>query len=163
LIVQHMPLGFTAPFARRLNTLCPLAVREAAHREPVQPGVVYLAPAGMHMTVKRSSDSLPLICLDTHPEDAPHTPSVDVLMKSVAQAFGNLALGVIMTGMGSDGAEGMKAIYRQGGFTIGQDEASCAVYSMPRACAEAGVLNRVLPLEQIPAQILQTAGYYSRN
>jgi two-component system chemotaxis response regulator CheB len=163
LIVQHMPPGFTAPFARRLNTLCPLAVREAAHYEPVQPGVAYIAPAGMHMTVKRSSDSQPLICLDTHPEDAPHTPSVDVLMKSVAQAFGNLALGVILTGMGSDGAEGMRAIYRQGGFTIGQDETSCAVYGMPRACAEAGVLNRVLPLAQIPAQILQTAGYYSRN
>jgi two-component system chemotaxis response regulator CheB len=163
LIVQHMPLGFTAPFARRLNALCPLTVREAAHREPVQPGVVYLAPAGMHMTVERSSDSQPLICLDTHPQDAPHTPSVDVLMKSVARAFGNLALGVIMTGMGSDGAEGMKAIYHRGGFTIGQDEASCAVYGMPRACAEAGVLNRVLPLEQIPAQILQTTGYYSRS
>jgi two-component system chemotaxis response regulator CheB len=111
------------------------------------------------MTVGRLSDSRTIICLDTHPEDCPHTPSIDVLMKSVAETFGNLALGVIMTGMGSDGAQGMMAIHRSGGLTIGQDEASCIVYGMPRACAELGILSRVVPLSDMPAQILQATGY----
>jgi two-component system chemotaxis response regulator CheB len=81
-------------------------------------------------------------------------PSVDIMMKSVAEAFRNLAMGVILTGMGSDGAEGMMAIHRHGGLTIGQDEASCIVYGMPRVCAEAGALTRVVPLSQVPAQIM---------
>lgn len=162
LIVQHMPPGFTGPFAQRLNTLCSVTVREATHREPIQPGVVYIAPAGVHMSVERLSDSRAVICLDTHPEDYLHIPSVDVLMNSVAEAFRNLALGVIMTGMGSDGAEGMQSIYRQGGLTLGQDEATCTVYGMPRACAELGVLTRVVPLSQIPAQILQATRYRRR-
>ena len=162
LIVQHMPLGFTGTFAQRMNALCSVTVREATHGEPIQPGVVYIAPAGMHMTVVRPSDSRGIIWLDTHPEDCLHIPSVDVLMKSVAEAFRNGALGVIMTGMGSDGAEGMKAIHRLGGLTIGQDETSCAVYSMPRACAELGVLSRVVPLLEIPGQILQATRYHRR-
>ena len=162
LIVQHMPPGFTASFAQRMNTLCSVTVREATHGEPIEPGVVYIAPAGMHMTVDRPSDSRAIICLDTHPEDCLHTPSVDVLMKSVAEAFRELALGVIMTGMGSDGAQGMRSIYRKGGLTIGQDEASCTVYSMPRACAELGVLSRVVPLSEIPGQILHATRYRRR-
>jgi two-component system chemotaxis response regulator CheB len=162
LIVQHMPAGFTAPFAQRLNTLCAVTVREASHRETIQPGVVYIAPAGLHMSVERLSISRVILCLDTHPEDCLHIPSVNVLMNSVAVAFRNLALGVIMTGMGSDGAEGMNAIHRQGGLTIGQDEASCIVYGMPRACAEMGILTRVVPLSQIPAQILQATRYRRR-
>ena len=162
LIVQHMPAGFTAPFAQRLNTLCAVTVREAAHREPIQPGVVYIAPAGFHMSVERLSNSRSIVCLDTHPEDYLHIPSVNVLMNSVAATFKNLALGVIMTGMGSDGAEGMSAIHRQGGVTIGQDEATCTVYGMPRACAELGILTRVVPLSQIPAQILQATRYRRR-
>ena len=159
LVVQHMPPGFTAPFAQRLNSLCSVRVREASHGELIQPGVVYIAPAGMHMSVQRRSDSRALICLDTHPDDRPHIPSVDVMMNSVAEAYGDLALGVIMTGMGSDGAEGMKAIHRQGGLTLGQDEASCTVYGMPRVCADLGILTRIVPLSQIPAQILQATRY----
>jgi two-component system chemotaxis response regulator CheB len=162
LIVQHMPPGFTAPFAQRLNTMCSVTVREATHREPIQPAVVYLAPAGMHMLVERRSDSRAIICLDTHPEDCLHIPSVDVLMSSMAEAFKNLALGVIMTGMGSDGAEGMAAIHRHGGLTIGQDETTCTVYGMPRACAELGILTRTVPLYQIPAQILSATHYRKR-
>jgi two-component system chemotaxis response regulator CheB len=161
LVVQHMPPGFTAPFAQRLNTICSVTVREAVHRESIQPGVVYIAPAGLHMTVDRPSDSRSLICLDPHPETL-HIPSVDIMMKSVAQKFGPLAMGVIMTGMGSDGAEGMKAIHRGGGVTIGQDESTSTVYGMPRACAEMGVLSRVVPLSQIPAQILQATRYRKR-
>ncbi len=155
LIVQHMPLGFTAPFAQRLNNLCAVKVREAVHRDPIEPGVIYIAPAGQHMTVSRSSDSRSCIHLDTHPEHCLHMPSVDIMMKSVAANYGNQAMGVILTGMGADGAEGMMAIHRQGGLTIGQDEASCTVYGMPRACAELGTLTRVVPLSQVPAQIMQ--------
>ncbi|MGO9086780.1 MAG: protein-glutamate methylesterase/protein-glutamine glutaminase [Candidatus Sulfotelmatobacter sp.] len=162
LIVQHMPPGFTAPFAQRLNGLCAVPVHEAAHQEPVQPGVIYIAPAGKHMTVERSSDSLTLIYLDTQPNNCLHMPSVDILMKSVARNFGNTTMGIIMTGMGSDGAEGMRAIQRAGGLTVGQDEASCIVYGMPRACAELGFLNRAVPLSQIPAQILQATNYRKR-
>ncbi len=162
LIVQHMPAGFTGPFAQRMNALCSLTVCEATHGEPIQPGVVYIAPAGTHMTVERPSDSRAIIRLDTHPEDCQHIPSVDVLMNSVAEAFRNLALGIIMTGMGSDGAEGMKAIHRKGGLTIGQDEASCTVYSMPRACVELGVLTHLVPLSEIPAHVLQATRYRRR-
>jgi len=161
LIVQHMPPGFTAPFAHRLNSLCSVAVREAVHQEPIRPGVAYIAPAGMHMTV-HTSDGQASISLHSHPENYPHTPSVDVMMKSVAETYKNLAMGVIMTGMGCDGAQGMKAIQRQGGLTIGQDEATCAVYGMPRACAELGTLSRMVPLSQIPAQILQATHYHGR-
>lgn len=114
LIVQHMPLGFTAPFAQRLNTLCSIAVREAAHRDRLQPGTVYIAPAGRHMTVERPSNSRAFICLGTRPEDSLHIPSVDITMNAVAETFRNLAMGVIMTGMGSDGALGMAAIHREG-------------------------------------------------
>ena len=162
LIVQHMPPGFTAPFAQRLNALCSVTVREAADQEPVMPGVVYIAPAGLHMTVARASDSMASIHLDTEPASSLHVPSVDVMMKSVAEQFGSSAMGVIMTGMGSDGAQGMKSIHRQGGFTVGQDEATCVVYGMPRACAELGVLQRVVPLHQIPAQILQATNFRRR-
>jgi two-component system, chemotaxis family, protein-glutamate methylesterase/glutaminase len=162
LIVQHMPPGFTAPFAQRLNTLCSLTVREATHGEAIQPGMAYIAPSGLHMSVERLSDSRAVLRLNPHPEDYLHIPSVDVLMRSVAEAFRNLALGVIMTGMGSDGAAGMQSIYRQGGLTIGQDEATCTVYGMPRACAELGVLTWVVPLSQIPAQILHATRYRRR-
>jgi two-component system, chemotaxis family, protein-glutamate methylesterase/glutaminase len=162
LIVQHMPAGFTAPFAQRLNSLCSVNVREAAHRESLQPGVVYIAPAGIHMTVQRGPDSRTLITLDGQPEKCLHIPSVDIMMKSVAENFGDRALGVILTGMGSDGAQGMNAIHLQGGLTIGQDEASCTVYGMPRACAEVGALTRVVPLFQIPTQILEATRYRKR-
>jgi two-component system chemotaxis response regulator CheB len=154
LIVQHMPLGFTTPFALRLNTLCQVPIREAVHRETIQPGTVYIAPAGIHMTVERVADSRPTIYLSPQPENHSHMPSVDILMQSVAAVYRNLSMGVIMTGMGSDGALGMTAIHSEGGVTIGQDEASCTVYGMPRVCAELGVLDRVVPLSQIPQQIM---------
>jgi two-component system chemotaxis response regulator CheB len=162
LVVQHMPPGFTTPFAHRLNSLCAVTVREAAHGDHILPGVVYIAPAGMHMTVERPSESLGSICLDSQPNNCLHMPSVDIMMKSVAKKFRNSAMGVIMTGMGSDGAQGMKAIHREGGLTVGQDEASCIVYGMPRACAELGILNCVVPLSQIPTQILQATNYRKR-
>jgi two-component system, chemotaxis family, protein-glutamate methylesterase/glutaminase len=153
-IVQHMPLGFTGPFARRLDDLCAVSIREATHQDVIEPGVVYIAPAGVQLTVERTR-STAFISLSDQPDDQFHTPSVDIMMQSVAAVFHANAMGVIMTGMGADGAQGMKAIHREGGFTVGQDEPSCAVYGMPRACAEMGILDRVVPLGQIPGEILQ--------
>lgn len=156
LIVQHMPIGFTGPFAERLDALCSIGVREASQREFVQPGVAYIAPAGLHMRVsRRTSDAKLILSLDSQPQNALHIPSIDVLMKSVAEVFHGRAIGVIMTGMGSDGAEGISAIFREGGFTIGQNEATCAVFGMPRVCSELGVLSRMVALSDIPTQIIQ--------
>jgi two-component system chemotaxis response regulator CheB len=157
-IVQHMPAGFTRTFAERLRSLCAIDVHEAVHHEVLRPAVAYLCPAGRHLRVQRP-DSGPqvLISLDRHPDDALHIPSADVLMESVANVYRNRALGVILTGMGSDGSHGMQAIYQQGGLTIGQDEATCTVYGMPRACAELGILSRIVPLFEIPGEILQAA------
>ncbi|HEV3305909.1 MAG TPA: chemotaxis-specific protein-glutamate methyltransferase CheB [Candidatus Sulfotelmatobacter sp.] len=157
LVVQHMPAGFTAPFAKRLNDLCAVSVCEAEHGRAILPGMVYIAPAGTHLTVQRSSRTS--ICLSDKPENQLHVPSVDIMMQSVATAFGSQAMGIIMTGMGSDGLQGMSAIHREGGLTVGQDEPSCAVYGMPRACAEMGILDRVVPLARIPYEILQATHY----
>jgi len=155
LIVQHMPVGFTGALAQRLNSLSSIKVKEAAHGELIRPATAYIAPAGLHMrVVPGSSTPQAVILLDRHPEDVQHIPSVDIMMTSVAKVFQDGAIGVIMTGMGSDGAAGMTAIFQQGGLTIGQDEASCAVYGMPRACAELGILIRVLPLCAISAHII---------
>jgi two-component system chemotaxis response regulator CheB len=159
LIVQHMPAGFTAPFATRLNNLCAVSVCEASQGEVIQPGAVYLAPTGFQMTVGRPSNSRTVIFLSIKPENQMHIPSVDITMQSVASAFHSQAMGIILTGMGADGAEGMKAIHREGGLTVGQDEASCAVYGMPRVCAEMGILDRVVPLSQISHEILQATRY----
>ncbi|HEV2398249.1 MAG TPA: chemotaxis response regulator protein-glutamate methylesterase [Candidatus Sulfotelmatobacter sp.] len=156
LIVQHMPEGFTGSFAQRLDKLCSIRVHEAIDCESIQCGVAYIAPAGMHMEVCRKLPSgKTSISLHRRPENSPHIPSIDILMKSVAEIFKSRSIGVIMTGMGSDGAEGISAIYRQGGLTVGQDEATCAVYGMPRVCAHLGVLSRVVPLHAIPVQIIQ--------
>ena len=161
-IVQHMPPGFTGPFARRLNKLCKVAVREAQHNDSVEPGVIYIAPAGQQMTVSRSTALKTTIRLSNHPPNMLHVPSVDVLMLSVAEAFRSSAMGIILTGMGSDGALGMKAILDAGGITVGQDAASCTVYGMPRTCAERGILQRVVPLERIPEQVLIATCYRRR-
>lgn len=158
-VVQHMPPGFTEPFARRMNTLCQADVREAAHGENAQPGVIYIAPAGCHTTIERPSGSRTIICLSDQPENQLHMPSADVMMQSVASAFGSSAMGIIMTGMGSDGAKGMSAIHQSGGLTVGQDELTSVVYGMPRVCAELGILDRVVPLAQIPYEIMQATNY----
>jgi two-component system chemotaxis response regulator CheB len=162
LVVQHMPIGFTGPFASRLDRMCQVAVKEAAHEQTIEAGVVYIAPAGQHMTVMRRSSTKAVIQLSPSPEGTLHRPSVDVMMISVAEVFGALTMGIIMTGMGADGVEGMKAIGRAGGLTVGQDESSCIVYGMPRSCAEAGVLQRVVSLDQIPGEILQATRYQER-
>jgi two-component system chemotaxis response regulator CheB len=158
LIVQHMPPGFTKAFAQRLRSLCAIDVHEAMQGEVIKAGAAFICPSGLHMRVERpASGGGTQIYLDHEPADALHIPSADVLMISVAATFKSRALGVILTGMGNDGAEGMKAIYRQGGMTIGQDESSCAVYGMPRACAELGVLIRVVPLAEIAREMISAS------
>ena len=155
-IVQHMPAGFTGPFARRLDSMSRLTVREAESDDTVEPGVVLVAPAGRHLTVMRRGNGRVMARLwDQSPDglERRHTPSVDVMMHSVAETFGSQAMGVILTGMGSDGASGMKKIADAGGYTVGQDEATCTVYGMPRAAATLGALRRVLPLEEIAGEI----------
>ncbi|HZP63670.1 MAG TPA: chemotaxis response regulator protein-glutamate methylesterase [Terriglobales bacterium] len=158
-IVQHMPPGFTGPFARRLNNLCNVVVREATHDEPVSAGCVYIAPAGRQMTVSRAASAIAKIELSDGPGNALHKPSVDLMMCSVADVFRDRCMGVIMTGMGADGLVGMRAIASAGGFTVGQEESTCVVYGMPRCCAEAGLLRRVAPLTDLPAVVMQATRY----
>ncbi len=165
IVVQHMPHGFTGPLAKRLNTISAIEVREAETGDLVQAGKVYIAPAGRHITVARHGTNSELrtkICLSDHPLATLHRPSADVLMASVAEVFGRYCCGIILTGMGTDGLQGMTAIHDAGGITIGQDEASSAVYGMPRACAEGGVLQSVVPLSQMTAQILQVLRYIEK-
>jgi len=163
LVVQHMPPGFTGPFARRLNGLCKVGVQEASPGELIRPGIVYIAPGGRQMTVNQSAPSKVHIRISAEPSHTLHIPSVDVMMLSVAETFRGRTMGVIMTGMGADGLVGMQAIAREGGLTVGQDASTCTVYGMPRSCAEAGVLDRVVSLSQIPEQILQATHYRVRR
>ena len=161
LLVQHMPDGFTGPFARRLDSLCAMEVREANSDDAIEAGVILVAPASWHMSAHRRNESSSTVQLSKAPENLLHRPSVDVLMDSAAETFHDACMGIILTGMGADGARGMKAIYDHGGMTVGQDEASCAVYGMPRTCAELGVLRRTVSLTAIEHEIL-TATRYSR-
>jgi two-component system chemotaxis response regulator CheB len=159
-IVQHMPPGFTAPFARRLDSLCSNRVKESEPNEPLLPGVIYIARAGQQLrVVRRGSGATAHMSL--MPANTPHIPSVDILLLSAAGQFAQRTMGVILTGMGNDGQQGMTAIHQAGGYTLGEDERSCTVYGMPRACAEAGILHNVLPLDAIPGEITRVLGVNS--
>jgi len=155
LVVQHMPPGFTGPLANRLNSLGQVRVAEAANEMAIEPGQVLVAPAGFQMHAYRRGPSKCFVRVSREPNNTLHIPSVDVTMLSVAEVFGARSCGVILTGMGNDGAKGMRAIFEKGGITIGQDEASCVVYGMPKACAEMNVLRRVVPLHQVSDEIAQ--------
>ena len=153
LVVQHIPAGFTGPLAKRLNELCRVRVHEVESGMTVERGHVYLAPAGKHMIVRRAASGM-FLQISAARTTGIHVPSVDIMMLSVAAAFHSHAMGIIMTGMGADGALGMQAIFREGGLTVGQNESTCAVYGMPRVCAQMGILKRVVALPEIPRQIL---------
>jgi two-component system chemotaxis response regulator CheB len=127
-------------------------VKESEPNEPLLPGVIYIARAGQQIRVLRRGSG-GSVSMSLTPPNTPHIPSVDVFMLSAADQFAQHAMGVILTGMGSDGQQGMGAIYRAGGYTLGEDERTCVVYGMPRACAEAGILHNVLPLDAIPGEI----------
>lgn len=159
MVVQHMPQGFTGPLAKRLDSLCGIRVKEAEDGDVVRPGVSLIAPAGMHMTVKKVQSRLfgvqRRVVLGFEPLHELHKPSVDVLFGSVARAYGERAIGVILTGMGSDGAKGLGTIKKQGGFTIAQDEATSAIFGMPRVAIENNAVDIVLPITSIAEEILR--------
>jgi two-component system, chemotaxis family, protein-glutamate methylesterase/glutaminase len=148
-IVQHMPPKFTKSLAERLNGLSEVEVKEAEDREIVRGGVVYIAPGGFHMTVNKTGSNQAMISISDAPSETLHRPSVDVMINSVIKVYNKFALGVIMTGMGRDGADAIKELKMLGGYSIAQDEDSCVVYGMPKAVVDAGYADLVLPLENI--------------
>jgi two-component system chemotaxis response regulator CheB len=152
-IVQHMPEKFTAMFADRLNSLCALEVREASDGDRVLPGRALIAPGGRHMMLKRSGAQYYVAVADG-PVVNRHKPSVDVLFRSVAQVAGRNALGVIMTGMGDDGARGMKEMHDAGAQTVAEDESTCVVFGMPKVAIDLGGVDKVVPLNFIPQEII---------
>ncbi|HQO29038.1 MAG TPA: chemotaxis response regulator protein-glutamate methylesterase [Accumulibacter sp.] len=155
-IVQHMPERFTALFAARLNSLCPLDIREAQDKDRVIPGRVLIAPGGKHMMLQRNGAQYHVGVVDG-PVVNRHKPSVDVLFRSVARYAGPNALGVIMTGMGDDGARGLKEMKEAGAATIAQDEASCVVFGMPKEAIRHGGVDRVMPLDKIPQALIDAS------
>jgi two-component system chemotaxis response regulator CheB len=153
LVTQHMPALFTASFANRLDHCCAVSVSQAKDGERVLPGHVYIAPGGLHLELARNGANYVCRLHDQSPVSG-HRPSVDVLFCSVARAAGANAVGIILTGMGKDGSAGLLEMRRAGASTIGQDEASCVVYGMPKAAHDCGATEIELPLAKIPGQVL---------
>ena len=153
-IVQHMPEKFTAAFARRLDSLCQVEVKEAADGDTVLRGRVLIAPGDKHMLLQRSGARY-YVSVKDGPLVSRHRPSVDVLFRSAAQYAGANAVGIIMTGMGDDGAHGMLEMHQAGALTIAQDEATCVVFGMPKEAIALGGVDRVLPLDLLPAEIMR--------
>jgi two-component system chemotaxis response regulator CheB len=153
LVVQHMPEKFTRTFAQRLNSLCRLEVKEAENNDPLLPGRVLIAPGGKHM-ILNSTQFGASVQIKDGPAVSRHKPSVDVLFRSVAKYAGSNALGIIMTGMGDDGARGMKEMHDNGASTIAQNEATCVVYGMPQEAVKLGAADKILPLNKIPEMIV---------
>jgi two-component system chemotaxis response regulator CheB len=153
LIVQHMPGGFTAAFAKRLNGLCQIDVKEAEDGDVVAPGSAYIAPGGRHMLLQRTGKRYHIAIKDGPPVSR-HRPSADVLFRSAAQYAGSNALGIIMTGMGDDGAKGLLEMRKLGAATRAQDEESCVVFGMPKEAIACGAVEKVVSLTQIPREIL---------
>jgi two-component system chemotaxis response regulator CheB len=159
-VVQHMPGEFTSAFARRLNSLCEVEVKEAAPNERLIPGLVLIAPGTHHLLLRRSGAQY-RVEVKEGPLVSRHRPSVDVLFRSAAQCAGSNAVGIIMTGMGDDGAHGMKEMHDAGAFTVAQDEATSVVYGMPKEAVKRGGVDVSLPLEQL-AEIIAMAPARSR-
>jgi two-component system, chemotaxis family, protein-glutamate methylesterase/glutaminase len=156
-VVQHMPEGFTDMFARRLNELCPMRVKEAQSGDVLQPGRVLICPGNRHMRVRRLPRA-DVVALCDEPRVNGHRPSADVLLRSVAEQFKTQAIGVLMTGMGDDGAEGLGAVRKEGGMTLAQSEESCVVYGMPKAAIERGYAIRVIGLDAMGATLQALCG-----
>ncbi|HTR01496.1 MAG TPA: chemotaxis response regulator protein-glutamate methylesterase, partial [Candidatus Acidoferrum sp.] len=153
-IVQHMPEKFTMAFAQRLDSLCEIEVVEAENNMRVIPGRAIIAPGGRHMQLKRSGAQYHVDVFDGPPVNR-HTPSVDVLFRSVAKVAGRNALGIIMTGMGDDGAGGLLEIRNTGANTIAQDEATCVVFGMPKEAIKRNAAEQIMPLTDIPQAIMR--------
>ena len=157
LVVQHMPETFTASFAKRLDSLCAPRVIESKGNEKVEAGTVYIAPGHSHLQVRKTASGLVTELLQTPPVNR-HRPAVDVLFHSAAQLVGRNALGVILTGMGKDGAHGLLRMREAGARTFGQDENSCVVYGMPREAARIGAVEEVVPIEEMAGRVLLALG-----
>lgn len=156
-IVQHMPESFTAMLARWLNEICEVEVREAVSGERVVPGTVLIAPGNAHMKIKRRPGG-PVVVIERGVAVNGHMPSVDVLFESVAREYKEEALGVILSGMGSDGAAGIGKMRERGAHTVAQDRDSCAIYGMPRVAVEKGFIDKVVPLSDMAAYIVSSVG-----
>ena len=152
-ITQHMPPGFTTSFAARLNSLCQMTVKEATHGERLLPGHAYIAPGGKHFSISRSGANYVAVVDDAPPVNR-HKPSVEVLFKSVAANAGRNAYGIMMTGMGADGASAMREMRDAGSYNLVQDESTCIVFGMPREAIAHGAADEVLPLPQIAQALL---------
>ncbi len=152
-ITQHMPPGFTKNYAARLNGLCKISVKEASDGERILPGHAYIAPGGMHLSVERSGANYIARVQDGDPVNR-HKPSVEVLFKSAARVVGPNAIGIMLTGMGADGAKAMREMKDAGAYCVAQDEASCVVFGMPREAINAGAVQEVLPLSKISQHVL---------
>ncbi|MDP3254130.1 MAG: chemotaxis response regulator protein-glutamate methylesterase [Hydrogenophaga sp.] len=152
-ITQHMPPGFTTSFAHRLDTLCRIRVQEARDGDRILPGHAYIAPGGHHLRIDRNGSNYVAVVEDTEPVNR-HRPSVEVLFKSAARVIGPNALGIMLTGMGADGAAAMREMKDAGSYNYVQDEASCVVFGMPRMAIQHGAAHEVLPLTQIAPALL---------
>ena len=157
LIVQHMPESFTASFAARLNSLCKPHVVEAKNNQSIETGTVYIAPGHSHLTIRRSAAGYVTELLNAPPFNR-HRPSVDMLFNSAADVVGRNAVGVILTGMGKDGANGLLKMRKAGARTFGQDEASCVVYGMPREAALIGAVEEVGALDELARKTMLIVG-----
>lgn len=153
-IVQHMPPGFTKSLSERLDSLSALTVKEAEHNDVVRSGLVLIAPGNYHMTIEREGNKK-VIKLDQSPPIGGHRPAVDPMMESVARVYGAGSFGVILTGMGHDGAKGIKAIKQQNGYTIAEDQSTAVVFGMPKAAIELGVVDKVAPISAVAAEIVK--------
>jgi two-component system, chemotaxis family, protein-glutamate methylesterase/glutaminase len=157
LITQHMPPGFTGTFAKRLDGLCSITVKEAEHNERILPGHAYVAPGSHHLLVQRSGANYITALSDAAPVNR-HRPSVEVLFRSAAQVVGPNAVGIMMTGMGKDGAAAMLEMKNAGAYNIAQDEATCVVYGMPREAVAIGAVHESVPLADIAARVFAQLG-----
>ncbi len=154
-IAQHMPAAFTGPFAARLDSVCKIRVKEAENGDPITAGVAYVAPGGKHLRVDMKGP-LPVLSVVGEPADALHKPSANVLFESLAKAVPSRTVGMILTGMGSDGLLGIKPLREKGGYILAQDEASCVVYGMPKAIVDAKLAHEVLPLDSLANALMQS-------
>ena len=161
-ITQHMPPGFTTSFANRLDQLCRIKVLEAQGGERIVPGHAYLAPGDKHLTVVRSGADY-RIALNDGPRVSGHKPSVDVMFESVAEAAASNALAVILTGMGKDGAMGIRCIAGQGGFTMAQDEATSLIFGMPHEAIKTGCVKQIVPLEEVSQRLIDVLNLMGKD
>ncbi|HUV99359.1 MAG TPA: CheB methylesterase domain-containing protein [Gallionella sp.] len=158
LITQHMPESFTQSFVERLDSLCQMRVKQADHQERIQAGTVYVAPGHSHMLLERMPGASYRILLNQEAPVNRHRPSVEVLFQAAARVLGGKAIGVMLTGMGKDGAAAMLEMHKAGAYNFAQDEASCVVFGMPREAIAIGAVDEIVPLDKIAERILSVLG-----